>query len=584
MDGPGRRVADYADGDGVVRPDAASSSTTSRDLGIDVLVTIGGDDTLSYLAGPGRTPASRSSRSPRRWTTTSRAPSTASASRPRSPGPRRLINRQRTTLGSHERIGVFRIFGRDAGFSALYTAYVTSARCVIPEAPYDLDALAELLAADHARQPEPLRVRHHRRGRDLAGRPDGRRRRRRRVRPSPQGERRRGAGGRAARADRDRDARLRADLRPPAAASRTRSTRWWRRPSPTSRWTSIRDGVDRPDGGDPGRQVRPRVTARDRPAAAPGRRRRCTTWTRFRPRYDARARRPDAAPPSLGPRSTEAVARRSRLARRGPTARGSPGRGPTCRRRRGRARRGRSRAARRARRPAASRRAARARSRAIAEVLAVERDLEPERVVVVEHPAAAVGEDPALGRAAAERPDDLLDVEAGLDARGRSPRRRRGRSPARMTWLTALTAWPAPIGPTWVIVLPIASRTGRARSTSAALAADEDRQGRLLGALAAARDRRVDDADAALARGARRSPGVADGRDRRAVDDEAAGRERPSATPSGAEQDRLDVGRVRDADDDDVRRPRPTSAGESRLADAERRRAPAPGRASGSRP
>ena len=63
------------------------------------------------------------------------------------------INRQRTTLGSHERIGVFRIFGRDAGFSALYTAYVTSARCVIPEAPYDLDALAALLKADHAANP-----------------------------------------------------------------------------------------------------------------------------------------------------------------------------------------------------------------------------------------------------------------------------------------------------------------------------------------------------------------------------------------------------------------------------------------------
>ena len=44
-----------------------------------------------------------------------------------------LINRQRTTLGSHERIGVFRIFGRDAGFTALYTAYVTSTRCVVPE-------------------------------------------------------------------------------------------------------------------------------------------------------------------------------------------------------------------------------------------------------------------------------------------------------------------------------------------------------------------------------------------------------------------------------------------------------------------
>ena len=81
-----------------------------------------------------------------------------------------LINRQRTTLGSHERIGVFRIFGRDAGFSALFTAYVTSGRCVIPEAPYDLDALAGVLAEDHRPQPEPLRLRHRRRGRDLAGR------------------------------------------------------------------------------------------------------------------------------------------------------------------------------------------------------------------------------------------------------------------------------------------------------------------------------------------------------------------------------------------------------------------------------
>ena len=51
-----------------------------------------------------------------------------------------LINRQRTTLGSHERIGVFRIFGRNAGYSAWYAAYVTSSRCVIPEAPFELRA------------------------------------------------------------------------------------------------------------------------------------------------------------------------------------------------------------------------------------------------------------------------------------------------------------------------------------------------------------------------------------------------------------------------------------------------------------
>ena len=64
-----------------------------------------------------------------------------------------LINRQRTTLGSHERIGIFRIFGRNSGYSAWYAAYVTSTRCVIPEAPFDLDRLAALLTEDRAANP-----------------------------------------------------------------------------------------------------------------------------------------------------------------------------------------------------------------------------------------------------------------------------------------------------------------------------------------------------------------------------------------------------------------------------------------------
>jgi ATP-dependent phosphofructokinase / diphosphate-dependent phosphofructokinase len=64
-----------------------------------------------------------------------------------------LINRQRTTLGSHERIGIFRIFGRNSGYSAWYAAYVTSTRCVIPEAPFDLDLLATLLVEDRAANP-----------------------------------------------------------------------------------------------------------------------------------------------------------------------------------------------------------------------------------------------------------------------------------------------------------------------------------------------------------------------------------------------------------------------------------------------
>ena len=58
------------------------------------------------------------------------------------------VRRQRTTVGSHERIGIFRIFGRDAGFTAFYTAYVTSIRCCIPEAPFDLDKLIEVLVND----------------------------------------------------------------------------------------------------------------------------------------------------------------------------------------------------------------------------------------------------------------------------------------------------------------------------------------------------------------------------------------------------------------------------------------------------
>ena len=63
------------------------------------------------------------------------------------------ITRQRTTLGSHERIGIFRIFGRDAGFTALYTAYVTSGRCVIPEVEFDLDRLIEILLEDKRNNP-----------------------------------------------------------------------------------------------------------------------------------------------------------------------------------------------------------------------------------------------------------------------------------------------------------------------------------------------------------------------------------------------------------------------------------------------
>jgi 6-phosphofructokinase 1 len=63
------------------------------------------------------------------------------------------IDRQRTTIGSHERVGVFRVFGRDAGFTALFTAHVTSNRCVIPEYPVDLEKLVDLLMTEKRGNP-----------------------------------------------------------------------------------------------------------------------------------------------------------------------------------------------------------------------------------------------------------------------------------------------------------------------------------------------------------------------------------------------------------------------------------------------
>ena len=137
-------------------------------LGIDYLVPIGGDDTLSFsqiLADHGvpLIAIPKTMDNDVQGTEYCIGFSTAITRA------KELINRQRTTLGSHERIGVFRIFGRDCGFTALYTAYVTTGRCLIPESPFDLDHLVSVLAEDRPAQPQPLRIR-HRRGRcDVVG-------------------------------------------------------------------------------------------------------------------------------------------------------------------------------------------------------------------------------------------------------------------------------------------------------------------------------------------------------------------------------------------------------------------------------
>jgi 6-phosphofructokinase 1 len=121
-------------------------------LGITTLISIGGDDTLSYAkvlvdAGVQIIAIPKTMDNDVKGTEYCIGFSTAITRA------KDAINRQRTTLGSHERIGVFRIFGRNAGFTALYTAYVTSARCVIPEHRFEIDHLVELLVEDRRNNP-----------------------------------------------------------------------------------------------------------------------------------------------------------------------------------------------------------------------------------------------------------------------------------------------------------------------------------------------------------------------------------------------------------------------------------------------
>jgi 6-phosphofructokinase len=126
-------------------------------LGLDYLVPIGGDDTLSFsqvLADKGvkLVAVPKTMDNDVQGTEYCIGFSTAITRA------KDAINRQRTTLGSHERIGVFRIFGRDAGFTALYTAYVTSARCLIPEFRFDRDHLTELMVEDKRNNPSKYAI------------------------------------------------------------------------------------------------------------------------------------------------------------------------------------------------------------------------------------------------------------------------------------------------------------------------------------------------------------------------------------------------------------------------------------------
>jgi 6-phosphofructokinase 1 len=121
-------------------------------LGLDYLIAIGGDDTLSYASeldckGVKVIAVPKTMDNDVRNTEYCIGFSTAITRA------MDAIDRERTTVGSHERIGIFRVFGRDAGYTALYTAYVTGVRCCIPEYKVDLKRLIDLLLNDKHNNP-----------------------------------------------------------------------------------------------------------------------------------------------------------------------------------------------------------------------------------------------------------------------------------------------------------------------------------------------------------------------------------------------------------------------------------------------
>jgi 6-phosphofructokinase 1 len=122
-------------------------------LGIDTLVTIGGDDTLSF-----------SVRLSKENFPVVAIPKTMdndvfgtdycigfSTAVTRSVD---FITNMRTSVGSHERIGIVELFGRNSGETSLITAYLAYVdRSIISEVPFNIEKLAEFLMEDKRNNP-----------------------------------------------------------------------------------------------------------------------------------------------------------------------------------------------------------------------------------------------------------------------------------------------------------------------------------------------------------------------------------------------------------------------------------------------
>jgi 6-phosphofructokinase 1 len=127
-------------------------------LGIDYLIPIGGDDTLSY-AERLHEEGVRVVGIPK--TMDNDVPGTGYCIGFSTCVTRtiELTHKLRTTAGSHERLLVIEVFGRYAGFTAMLPTMAGAAdRCVIPEHNFEIDHLAKLLVEDRTRHPSKYAV------------------------------------------------------------------------------------------------------------------------------------------------------------------------------------------------------------------------------------------------------------------------------------------------------------------------------------------------------------------------------------------------------------------------------------------
>jgi 6-phosphofructokinase 1 len=126
---------------------------TLERLGIDAMITLGGDGTLrfsAHLAGHGVPVISipKTMDNDVYGTDYCIGFSTAVSRSVEA------INALRTTVESHERIGVVELFGRRSGETALLAGFLAQVdRTIIAEVPADLDILFPLLADDKASNP-----------------------------------------------------------------------------------------------------------------------------------------------------------------------------------------------------------------------------------------------------------------------------------------------------------------------------------------------------------------------------------------------------------------------------------------------